>query len=579
MNIKLKLPIGLSDFRQVIQEKYYFVDKSLLIQEILEDSASVLLITRPRRFGKTLNISMLRYFFAKEVDDQTTQGLFDGLKIQQTDESIRQHQGKYPVIFLTFKDFKYSAYQEAYQQFCTLIAEVYTEHIYLLEETLLSENEKAKYHVILSEKANSTDLGNSLRKLSQYLHRYHRVSPIILIDEYDTPIQTGYLNGYYPQIVELFRHFFGAGLKDNPHCFKAVLTGILRVSKESLFSGLNNLRVYSMLNERYGQYFGFTEAEVQVLLQRLGLQNQADGIREWYNGYQIGKHTVYNPWSLLNCLVEHGALNRYWLNTSDNALVKECLYHSGLIYQEILERLLNNQSVTCVINESVVFPDLKNLGLKQQEVILSFLLMAGYFKIISSEYTERGQPKCQLAIPNREIKGLYAELIEYWLLEGQQLISFDEFIGALLRGDIATFETSFRTLLENTISVHDLAKEPEAFYHGFMIGLTAHIQFNSAYELKSNRESGYGRYDYLIVSRTPDKPSLLMEFKRVDLPKKSSVKQIESALIQAAQSGLTQIELQRYQSALSSGTQLIKIALAFYGKRFKLMHQTEFVKK
>jgi Predicted AAA-ATPase len=408
MSTALNLPIGESDFRRVIQEKYYFVDKSLFIQEILEDSASALLITRPRRFGKTLNLSMLHYYFAKEVKGQSNPKLFDHLKIK-TVESAQQHQGKYPVIFLTYKDLKFNTFKETYRFFCELIASLYGEHRYLLEGDLLASDEKSRYHALLAGKAAIELVGLSLKRLSEYLHRYHQVAPIILIDEYDTPIQSGYLNGYYPEIVGLFRNFLGAGLKDNPHCFKAVLTGILRVSKESLFSGLNNLRVYSMLNERYGQYFGFTETEVQDLLQKSGLQNQAQGIRDWYNGYQIGKHTVYNPWSLLNCVYERGSLEHYWLNTSDYALIQDCLYRSGLIHKESFEGLLQGQTIECLINEQIVFPDLKNLA-DDESVLLNFLLMAGYFKVVSLERTRIG-PLCQLAIPNIEISGLYEKLI------------------------------------------------------------------------------------------------------------------------------------------------------------------------
>jgi Predicted AAA-ATPase/PD-(D/E)XK nuclease superfamily len=567
----LKLPIGLSDFRRIIQEKYYFVDKSLLIQEILEDSAPVLLITRPRRFGKTLNLSMLRYFFAKEVESQSNLKLFDNLKIKESAESVRQHQGQYPIIFLTFKDLKCTSFEETYQDFCRLIALSYEQHDYLLQGSMLRDHEKKEYQSILEKEASPSSIRYALKALSEYLDRYHKQAPIILIDEYDTPIQTGYLNGYYPEVVELFRSFLGSALKDNPHCFKAVLTGILRVSKESLFSGLNNLRVYSMLNERYGQYFGFTEIEVQALLRKVGLQDQAYGIRDWYNGYQIGKHTVYNPWSLLNCVEEKGSLERYWINTSGNDLVKTCLYRSGLIHAERFEQLMKGQAIESFINENIVFPDL-TASVHDDSIILSFLLMAGYFKVLSVTRSEEGT-QAQLAIPNREIRGLYGELVKRWLLAGQDHVSINTFLNDLLRGDIVAFEQSFQHLLDNTISVHDLSKEPEAFYHGFMIGLTAHIQANPNYELKSNRESGYGRYDYLILSRTPDKPSLLLEFKRVVLPKKSSVKQIELTLTKAAQSALAQIDLQRYQSELSSGTQLIKIALAFCGKRFKLMHQ------
>ncbi len=569
---RLKMPIGESDFRLLIQDRYYFVDKSLFIQEILED-ARIILITRPRRFGKTLNLSMLRYYFASEVERESTKGLFEGLKIQNAPEEIRQHQGRYPVIFLTFKDLKCTHFEETYRIFCELIASVYGEHRYLLEGELLASDEKARYQALLEGKAPFEVVSLSLKRLSQHLHQYHKRPPLILLDEYDTPIQSGYLYGYYEPIIKFFRTFLGSALKDNPHCFKAVLTGILRVSKESLFSGLNNIEVYSMLRAQYGQYFGFTEEEVQDLLEQAGLRDQAANIRHWYNGYQIGNHTVYNPWSLLNCVKEKGLLKCYWLNTSDNALVKECLYRSGLIYEESFERLLEGKTVECLINENIVFSVLQNL-IQHDSVILSFLLMAGYFKVVSVKYIGRSEPQCQLAIPNKEIKILYAELVEEWLVSGQSRIQSSEFLNQLLQGDIEAFEESFQFLLENTISVHDLSKEPEAFYHGFMIGLTAHIQFHRNYCLKSNRESGQGRYDYLILSKDPNKPTLLMEFKRVRSNKTQSSSEVNDLLEKTAHEALAQIENKiYYQEAKQYGSQsILMIALAFCGKQFKLVY-------
>ncbi len=569
---KLRIPIGESDFRLLIQEGYYFVDKSLFIKDVVED-ARVILITRPRRFGKTLNLSMLRYYFASEVEGESTEGLFEGLKIQSAPNEIRQHQRKYPVIFLSLKAIKHAKYENAVAVLAALVADLYREHRDVLVGDVLAVDEKDQYQTILTEKASEATLEFSLKRLSAYLHRYHKVAPIILIDEYDTPIQSGYLNGYYPQIVELFRAFLGSALKDNPHCFKAVLTGILRVSKESLFSGLNNLEVYSVIHPKYGQYFGFTESEVQTLLDKAGLSEKTEGIRHWYNGYQIGQHIIYNPWSLLNCVKNEGLLKRYWLNTSDNGLVKDCLYRSGLIHQEVFERLLQGQTIHCFMDEQIVFPDLITSD-ENESIILSFLLMAGYFKVVSIDYTEEGT-QCQLAIPNHEVRGLYSELIKHWLVAGQKQITVSKFLEELLRGDIPAFEESFRFLLENTISVHDLSKEPEAFYHGFMTGLTAHLQSHPAYELKSNKESGYGRYDYFILSKDPKKLSLLMEFKRVKFARteQPAVERIEEALDEAAQQGLAQIEEKAYYAeAKQRGSQsILKLALAFCGKRFKLV--------
>jgi hypothetical protein len=565
---KLKMPIGESDFRCLIQGGYYFIDKSLFIKEVLDDSASVLLITRPRCFGKTLNLSMLRYFLTEEVDSEKTHRLFDGLKIQKEVDIVHQYQGRYPVIFLTFKDLNSDTFEKAYQNFCELIAILYGEHRYLLTGDLLAFYEKEEYQAILDAQASPAVIGYALKTLSEYLHRYHKVAPIILIDAYDTPIQAGDLNGYDSKVVGLLSHFLGAGLKDNPHCSKAVLTGISRVSKENLSSSLNNILVYSVLKQRYGEYFGFTESEVQALLEYTGLETHLSAIRSWYNGYQIGPYTIYNPWSLLSCVDEKGQLQRYWLNTSDSGLVKDCLYRSGLIHKEVFEQLLSGQAVSCLIDEYIVFPHLHS-SYQSDAAILSFLLMAGYFTVRSIEDTG-WKTSCQLAIPNIEIQDLYVDLIKDWLIEGQQKVGFNEFLGELLRGDIPAFEKSFRFLLENTVSVHELNQKPEAFYHGFMTGLTAHLQSHPDYELKSNRESGDGRYDYLILSRVPEKPTLLMEFKRVHFTdiEKPALEQVDAALEKAANEALEQMEAKAFDTGMKNH-QLIKIVIAFCGKQFK----------
>ena len=572
----LRMPIGQSDFRLLRQEKCYFADKSLFIKDILEDSARVILITRPRRFGKTLNLSMLRYYFAKAVDGNSTAELFDGLAIKNAEKSIRQHQGRYPVIFLTLKDLKRNSYAAIYTTLQFLLMGLYREHRYLLTSEALAVEEKNRYQAFLEGQATETEIIFSLKQLSEYLYRHHQIAPLILIDEYDTPIQSGYTYGYYSEVIELFRGFLGSALKDNSYCFKAVLTGILCVSKESLFSGLNNLRVCSVLQKRYGEYFGFTETEVKTLLVKTGLETKSEVIRSWYNGYQIGPHVIYNPWSLLNCVDNEGQLKPYWLNTSDNALVKDCLYRSGLIYQEVFEALLEGKTVDYLIDEQIVFPNLKKSS-EKEEVILSFLLMAGYFKPVSVNDTTRGT-RCQLAIPNIEIRGLYANLMEEWLTAGQSWVSIDKFLAALLEGDLPTFETSFRLFLENTVSVHDLSHEPEAFYHGFMTGLTAHLQSHPDYLLKSNRESGYGRYDYLILSRLSGKPTILMEFKRVRFPRSKEVSpdEIDTTLQKTAYEALQQIENKAYDTeAKRQSSPILKIAIAFYGKHFKLIHENE----
>ncbi|OYZ37155.1 MAG: hypothetical protein B7Y25_05215 [Alphaproteobacteria bacterium 16-39-46] len=321
MRTFMKLPIGQSDFKKIIDQKYNFVDKTLFIKEIIDEPAAVILITRPRRFGKTFNLSMLKYFFAEDVNSIPTQGLFEGLKISR--ESVyAEYQGQHPVVSLSFKDVKEDNFASAYKEIYSIIIDLYEEFSYLQESASLSKTQKDFYNRILTREADETDLAKSLKSLTEYLFFHHRQQPIVLIDEYDTPIHAGYLNGFYDEIVTFFRKFFSKGLKDNTLLHKAVLTGILRVSRESLFSGLNHLDVFSVLSPRYSSYFGFTEPEVIELLTQAKMEEKLIEVKDCYNGYHMGKTTLYNPWSIINFIQKGGILQPYWVNTSDNDLIK-----------------------------------------------------------------------------------------------------------------------------------------------------------------------------------------------------------------------------------------------------------------
>jgi Predicted AAA-ATPase len=396
----MRLPIGLSDFKKIVDEEFDFVDKSLLVKEVIND-AEVILVTRPRRFGKTLNMSMLRYFFEFNTD---ATHLFKNLKISHEKDLFLKHQGQYPVIYLTFKDVKEHSYQASYQKILHIMATTYDEFgKVLLTSDKLTDFQKNNMNQILTKQASQAEVEDSLRMLSQYLYAHYGKQVFILIDEYDTPIQSGYLHGYYNEIVGLFRNLFSAALKDNVYLFKSVLTGILRISKESLFSGLKNLKVYSVLHPRYGAYFGFTEDEVAALLQQSKLEEKSVEIKDWYNGYHIGGHTIYNPWSIINCLQDDGILGPYWVNTSDNALIKNILLKSSEGFKERFEMLLEGSSIERLIDENFVYSDLvKN----NESATWSLLLMTGYLKIDSYQRTDQGT-MCHLRIPNREIRNLY----------------------------------------------------------------------------------------------------------------------------------------------------------------------------
>jgi Predicted AAA-ATPase len=395
----MRLPIGYDDFGEIIRSQFDFVDKSLWIQEILDnDFVQVTVIPRPRRFGKTLNISMLHYFLASEVNGISTQGLFQGLKITEMGEKYLQHQGKYPVIFISFKEIKGQNYVDAYQSLCQLMSQVYGQHQYLLSSDRLTPYEREDFIAILRRQADPSSVSISLYKLTDYLNKHYGAKPWLLIDEYDTPIQAGYLHGYYTEVIELMRKLLGAALKNNISLKRAVVTGILRIAKESLFSGLNNVQVYTIFDSTYRSHFGFTEEEVEELLKQSGLSTQSAGIRQWYNGYRIGGEVIYNPWSLVNCIREKGLLQPYWVNTSSNDLIRHLLARGDEPIKMDLESIIHGESITVLIDENVTLEDLE----KSCDALWSLLLFSGYFKVIHAE-RKYLQLQCKLAVPNLEI--------------------------------------------------------------------------------------------------------------------------------------------------------------------------------
>ncbi len=561
----MQLPLGYDDFKKIRDKQLDWVDKSLFIQEILDDKATeVAVITRPRRFGKTLNLSMLHYFLAAKAQGQSTQGLFDGTKIAALGDKYMQHQGRYPVIFVTFKEVKNNHFEAAYDLMKTLMSQLYREYQHeLTNSPQLTPSDKENFLAVLEKRADESAVRSALVDLCYYLYQHYQVKPWLLIDEYDTPIQAAYVHNYYDPMLNLMRGIFGPALKTNPYLERAVITGILRVAKESLFSGLNNLKVYTLTNSQYGQYFGFTEDEVENLLQQAGLQQQAPAIRDWYNGYTAGTYTVYNPWSIVNCIREQGELAPYWVNTSDNELIKILLLGSSENFRAQFEDLLQGKTIEKALDETLAFAALKN----SEKGTWSLLFAAGYLKVVASQQVEE-ELQCQLDIPNREVRGLYRRIIREWLADGHDTKWFDTFLNHLLTGDLAAFEHDLKHLVEQTFSVHDTSKDSEVFYHGFMIGATASLYHNENYEIKSNRESGYGRYDYMIFSHDENKLTILIELKRV--PKDTP--NLDQALEQTAQQALEQMELQNYatEARQRGRTKILQIGLAFSGKRFKL---------
>lgn len=401
--------------------------------------------------------------------------------------------------------------------------------------------------------------------MSYYLYQHTGVKPWVLVDEYDAPIQSAYIHGYYEPMISLMRNFFGNALKSNTYLHRAVITGILRISKESIFSDLNNLEVYSLFRPGYGAYFGFTESEVADLLAQAHLQDQTPLVRKWYNGYRIGETTVYNPWSIINFVKRQGELDTYWVNTSDNKLIRDILILSSDRFKSQFEQLLLGNSIEKLIDEHTVFADLR----ANETDAWSLLLLAGYLKVVTQRRDAQGR-HCTLDIPNEEVRSLYRQIIEKWLSNGHGIDWYNLFLGHLLSGDLEAFQRDLQEVMESIVSSHDVSHDPEAFYHGLMIGLTASLYQHPNYEMHSNRESGYGRYDYMIFSRDPNQPTLLLEFKRVNKTKDSEP--LTTQLEQAAQEALAQIAQQKYVAeARQRGSQkLIKIGIAFSGKHFAI---------
>jgi hypothetical protein len=573
--MSLHLPTGYDIFGELLEYKLDFVDKSLFIKEVLDDSTKVCVITRPRRFGKTLNLTMLHYFLSSEYYGTKTAGMFDGLKIANVDEGkyLKEHQGKYPVIFVSLKQVNNNTFEDAYGNLLNTLSLLYNTHCYLIKSKNLQDYEKNKFQKILEKKADRGDVEYALQNLSQLLFQHHGVKPWLLIDEYDTPLQAAYLNHYYDDMVGLLRNMFGVAFKTNPYLNRAIVTGILRISKESLFSQANNVIVYSLLNDKYSEHFGFTESEVDDLLIRSELEVHAQDIKAWYNGYQIGNTILYNPWSITNCLKSGGILKPYWVNTSGNDLIHHTIAHSGDRFRDELESFMEGKTLEMQVNEHVVFGDLAIDG----KAGWNLLLMAGYLKPVSERMDFAHKILYQLAIPNLEVRSLYDEILTKWLAVEQDDKWYNEFLEHLLTANFERFTYDLRELLEYTVSYRDTAQNPEAFYHGLMIGLTATLHYRQDYQISSNRESGYGLYDYLILSKNPERPSLVIEIKRVRREKLSD-EALTQKLQETAQLGLEQIQVKKYitQAKQESPSPVVQLSLAFCGKEFEWCSITDY---
>lgn len=540
------LPIGVSDFK-LATTGYYYVDKTLMIRDFLDKKPMVSLFTRPRRFGKTLNMDMLRVFFEKTNED--TSVYFKDKQIWQCGDYYTKHQGRYPVIFLTFKDVKSMTCEETFQKIRRLISLEFIRHNELETSSVLTAYEKEQYHLLAGDSGDEVDCQMGLQLLSLLLHKHYGRECIIIIDEYDTPIQQGHTCNFYPEIVNFMRNFFSGGLKDNPHLAFGFLTGILRVAKESIFSGMNNLKTYSILDDGYSSYFGFTEKEVKDMLRYYGKDDKYNELSEWYDGYRFGNTEIFNPWSVINYISDNCFPKAFWQSTGSNEIIGEIIQAATPEITKDLYKLLCGEKIAAYIDTGVIYPEVQN----NPYSIYSFLLVAGYLKVANIYPQSDGNFMCDVAIPNKEITFVYEKEVLNRTNQNSLAISISQ---AIFSKDTQKLQALLEDFMVKSISSIDGANE--GFYHGMMLGLCAIL--GNRYKIRSNRESGLGRFDIQLMPLAKGMPGFIFEFKHT--------KDEHTDLSALADSALQQIETKKYDTELRDNgvNSIIRIGIAFRGK-------------
>ena len=540
------LPIGVSDFK-LATTGYYYVDKTLMIRDFLDKKPMVSLFTRPRRFGKTLNMDMLRVFFEKTNED--TSVYFKDKQIWQCGDYYTKHQGQYPVIFLTFKDVKSMTWEETFQKIRRLISLEFIRHNELETSSVLTAYEKEQYHLLAKDSGDEVDCQMGLQLLSLLLHKHYGRECIIIIDEYDTPIQQGHTCNFYPEIVNFMRNFFSGGLKDNPHLAFGFLTGILRVAKESIFSGMNNLKTYSILDDGYSSYFGFTEKEVKDMLRYYGKDDKYNELSEWYDGYRFGNTEIFNPWSVINYISDNCFPKAFWQSTGSNEIIGEIIQTATPEITKDLYKLLCGEKIAAYIDTGVIYPEVQN----NPYSIYSFLLVAGYLKVANIYPQSDGNFMCDVAIPNKEITFVYEKEVLNRTNQNSLAISISQ---AIFSKDTQKLQALLEDFMVKSISSIDGANE--GFYHGMMLGLCAIL--GNRYKIRSNRESGLGRFDIQLMPLTKGMPGFTFEFKHT--------KDEHTDLSALADSALQQIEAKKYDTELRDNgvNSIISIGIAIRGK-------------
>ncbi len=550
---KLPMPIGISDYRLASSE-YYYVDKTMMIKDFIDEKPMVSLFTRPRRFGKTLNMDMLRTFFEKTKED--TSVYFKNKKIWSCGKKYRDYQGKYPVIFVSFKDVKCDTWEETYQLISQIIRNEFERHSELLNSQKLSTYEKEYMERILRNQAEKNDVILSFQQLSKMLHKHHEVAPIIIIDEYDIPIQQGYMRDYYDEVILFMRNLFSGGLKDNKHLSFGFLTGILRVAKESIFSGLNNLTTYSVLDHKYSAYFGFTPEEVREMTEYYGVPEKYNELCTWYDGYRFGKTEIFNPWSVINYFHKDCEPQAFWLSTGSNDIIGEIIAQADQEIYDKLTSLVKGKTITTYIDTGVIYPQIKN----NPSTIYSFLLVAGYLKVLNTTPSFNGDFMCEVALPNREISLVYNKEILQQLdhmISQSMSIAIQE---AIFSGDHTKLKQLLQKLLTQSVSSFDTGGEN--FYHGFVLGLCALL---GDFFTTSNRESGDGRYDIQLKPKKKKLPGIFIELKAEKHCTDEHLKEL-------SQKALQQIEAKNYDTEMvTEGVETIyKYGVAFSGKKVEI---------
>lgn len=539
MGRKKRIPIGMEFYRQLIEKDYYYIDKTLLIKDILDKGGQVNLFTRPRRFGKTLALTMLRTFFEAEIDSEGREKdnchYFEGMKIMDAGESYTKHLGQYPVIFLSLKSAKQTSFHMAYEMLKRQIQYEFDRHSYVLKTDVLDEVAKERYRKVWDLSAGAEEYATAVAFLSKCLEQYHGKKTIILVDEYDVPLENAYFEGFYEEMISFIRSLFESAFKTNESLEFAVITGCLRISKESIFTGLNNLKIISVLNDNYAEYFGFVQEEVDALLEYYGITEKREEARKWYDGYLFGNKEVYNPWSMINYVDD--AISQsvffpkpYWSNTSSNSIVKELIQNADSKAKMEIEYLIAGGTIEKQMHEDITYGDIY----QSQDNLWNFLFFTGYLKTVSQR-SEENEIYLTLKIPNEEIRYIYRNTIKEWFEQKIKVLDFRPMYEAVFKGDSETFEQMIKQQLSGSISYFD---SEEQFYHGFLLGLLQPLQ---DYEVLSNRESGDGRPDIELKPYDELKKAVIIEIKHV-----KSFSQMEDGCREALQ----QIEDKQYVNGL-----------------------------